>query len=383
MNDKANMRLRDFKDACIRCGACLQACAWLEDLNLFPGEIAEQVLNAQVGDELVQAIQRCALCGLCSQYCPEELNTAEMIQASREALVRQDKIRLTDYDVMQVDRDWHFFSLYRTTFDIQFDDLHSDQYDTLFFPGCSLASYAPELTRAIHAWLIQQSGMPVGITDMCCGKPLASIGLEERATQMLKRLRAHMQTAGAARVITACPNCHHLLNEYIKDVELVSLYDMLRQAGVCVQGEERLTVHDSCPDRFDLTMGTQVRALLSGHSLVEMAHHGAETLCCGSGGIVSTIDPDLSNQRACQRMAEFSATGADRCVTACMSCAYRLARASPEGSVVHCLELVFDTPVDYAQLAANTQAMWEGEWGEYNLYRLSQAQLIAGEKSKE
>ena len=94
------------------------------------------------------------------------------------------------------------------------------------------------------------------------------------------------------------------------------------------------------------------------------------------------IDPELSEERARERMAEFEATGADRCVTACMACAHRLARGSSEGHVVHCLELVFGIPVDYAQLAANTQAMWEGEWGEYNLYRLSQAQLITGKKNE-
>ncbi|MCA9976789.1 MAG: (Fe-S)-binding protein [Anaerolineales bacterium] len=382
MNDKSSNRLKQFGDECIQCSACLQTCPWLDDLGLTPGEIAGQVLNGYVNEEVVQAIQRCSLCGLCSQTCPVNLDPSELMQTSREALVQRGKIQLDDYDLMQVDRDWNFFSLYRSTFGIQFDDLYADKYDTLFFPGCTLASYAPELTRTIHTWL-QQQGMQVGFSEMCCGKPLASIGLEDRAVQLLDGLREQLNAAGATKLVTACPNCLHLLQEHLKDFELLSLYDLLREAGVQVQGEERLTIHDSCPDRYDLAAGKQVRALLSGHPLLEMEHHGRETICCGSGGIVSMIDPALSEQRAHERMAEFSATGADRCVTACMSCAHRLARVAPEGTVVHCLELVFATHVDYAQMAANVQAMWEGEWGAYNLYRLSQAKLVTKEKGTE
>jgi Fe-S oxidoreductase len=356
---------------------CLNACELLNDLGMTPDEIAQKVFSDQVSDNLLSAIQRCDLCGRCGEGCLVNLNPADMFRAAREVLMRRGVTLPDDYDVMLVDQDWNFFSLYRSTFNIQFDDLYLDKYDTLFFPGCSLASYAPELTRAVHSWL-QGQGMRVGFTEKCCGKPLSSIGLEERARNLLDGIREEMQTAGAKRLVTACPNCHYLLKEQLGGVELVSLYDLLREAGIQVQGDERFTVHDSCADRYDMAIGTQIRALLSSHPLVEMEHHGKDTLCCGSGGIVSTVAPKLAEQRARKRVAEFSDTGADRCVTACMSCAHRLARVSSEGNIVHCLELVFGIPVDYSQLAANIQSMWKGEWGEYNLSRLSQAKLITG-----
>jgi hypothetical protein len=37
--------------------------------------------------------------------------------------------------------------------------------------------------------------------------------------------------------------------------------------------------------------------------------------------------------------------------------------------------------VDYDQLAANVHAMWEGEWGEYNRYCLSQARIVTQDGS--
>ena len=127
MNDKIYIHLQDFADDCIQCGACLQACSWLDDLGLTPGEIAEKVVSGEYDEAFIRSLQRCALCGLCSQICTEELNPAEMIQASREVLMEQGKIVLDDYDLMQVDRDWHYFSLYRSTYDINFDDLYADK----------------------------------------------------------------------------------------------------------------------------------------------------------------------------------------------------------------------------------------------------------------
>ena len=241
-----------------------------------------------------------------------------------------------------------------------------------------MASYAPELTREVHAWL-QGQGYKMGFTEICCGKPLVSIGLGERTKQWLGRLQAEMEAAGATKLVTACPNCLHLLSQYLEGIEFISLYDLLHEAGFHVEGAERLTIHDSCPDRYELEVGKQIRVLLDGHPLVEMEHHGSNTICCGSGGIVSMIDPQLSEERARQRLDEFEATGAERVVTACMACSYRLARASSAEKIVHCLELVFDHRVDLASVTAKLQAMWEGEWGEFNQYRLSNAQIITGD----
>jgi Fe-S oxidoreductase len=297
------------------------------------------------------------------------------MMAARALLLDAGRVSLEDYRTFLVDQDWHFFTLYRDTYDIHYNDLDRDSYETLFFPGCSLASYAPELTRAAHAWLEDQ-GELMGLSDQCCGLLLSSIGLKDRATQHVARLRQQISAAGASKLVTACSGCHSYLKTRLQGVEVVSLYEMMAQAGMRLSGNLLLTVHDSCPDRSEGIIGRQVRHLLAGYSLVEMRHHGAHTICCGSGGLVSVVEPKLCTERSRARMVEFTASGADRCVTACMACANRLSRAAREGSVVHCLELVFNQRVDHAHVQAKAQAMWEGEWGEYNLYRLAHARPV-------
>ena len=154
-------------------------------------------------------------------------------------------------------------------------------------------------------------------------------------------------------------------------VEVVSLFRLMADAGVRVAGPgSKMTVHDSCPDREQQRIGQSVREILSNCEVVELAHHGKEAICCGSGGIVSLVDPELSTRRAERRMEEFHEAGADICVTYCMSCAGRLSRAAEPGRVRYILELVFNQSLDHAQNAARAEAAWQGEWGEYNVGRL-------------
>jgi Fe-S oxidoreductase len=378
----ADKTLEKFSDECIQCGVCQNTCALLNDLGLTPVEIAQAIFQDQVSDECLAAIQRCDLCGQCSQGCLVDLNPADLIKAAREVLIQKGRINRDDYDVMLVDRDWNFFSIYRDTYGIRYDDLLADQYEALFFPGCTLAAYAPELTRAAFGWL-QGRGLQVGFSDLCCGKPLDSIGLCVEADRYLDRLRAQLSASGARQIITACPNCEaHLRAAQIADIEVCSIYSMMVEAGIRLNGSgrlessEKLTFHDSCPDRYGSKNPADVRALLSGYPQVEMASRGKDTICCGSGGIVSMVDPDLCSTRARRRMAEFSESGANTCVTSCMACSHRLALVSQPGLVRHCLEYVFDIRVDYAQVERNTRAMWEESQGKINIQRLAQAHIV-------
>ncbi len=371
----ADKTLHKFSDECIDCGVCLNVCELLNDLGLTPREIAMAVLQDKVDDQCLAAIQRCDLCGHCSQDCLVNLNPAAVIKAARETLIKRGRINPEDYDVMLVDREWNFFSIYRETYGIRYDDLFNDEFETLFFPGCTLSCYSPELTRAVFSWL-QSKGLKVGFSDLCCGKPLDSIGLVAEAERYLDRLRALMSAAGATQIVTACPNCEAHLKAFLPGTEIHSIYPMLMEAGIRLKGNATLTFHDSCPERYDSSNPEAVRKLLSGYTEVEMASRGKDSICCGSGGIVSMVDPELCSERARRRMAEFSASGAEACITSCMACAHRLGRVGQPGQVRHSLELVFDVRVDYNQIERKVQAMWEGSQGEINLLRLAKNHVL-------
>lgn len=370
--------LSSYSEECSQCNGCVPDCDLLRGCGLNPGEIAKKLLSGDESQEIRDIIQRCDLCGFCTRDCPSALSAGDLFKNARALLVEKSKLSLDGFELMFVDRQWDAFSLYRDTYKISYEDLKREHYDTLFFPGCSLATYAPELTRAAYKWM-QSQGMVLGFSESCCGKPLESLGLENRKEQLQHRLLSQLQAAGATRVVTVCPNCHANLASGLEGIEMISLYKLLREAGVRVPGTEPLTVHDSCADRASGAFGAELRTLLSGHRIVEMEHSGKETICCGAGGIVPAIDPELCSSRARRRVDEFEKTGVESMVTPCMACSRRLSNAAKKGEVRHCLELVFNLPVDYAQIAQNQEAMWTGTLGEYNSSRLEQARRFTEE----
>ena len=65
------------------------------------------------------------------------------MQSARQSLVGNDSIEVSSYLPMLVDQPHHFFPLFRNTWQIDYSDLKRDKCSTLFFPGCSLASFFP------------------------------------------------------------------------------------------------------------------------------------------------------------------------------------------------------------------------------------------------
>ncbi len=370
---QARTILEDFIRACTECGICGAECALQQEFKGAIRDLFHQVVTGQPSEEALRFVGRCALCGFCCVACPAELNIPKVMMAARQLLIESGATNLEDYQVMLVDQDVHLFTIYRETNGIQYDDLKQERCDTVFFPGCTLNAYGPALTRAAHAWLEKREGR-VGFSEACCGLSLSEIGLAERAADYAAHLRTQLARMHAHRIVTACPNCYYYLQDTLKDMQVVSIYNLMEQDHFGIAGESVLAIHDSCPDRQGV-IGSMLRRLLAGSRLVEMAHHGTTTLCCGSGGIVSLLDRELCAERARVRWEEFDQTGADQCVTACMACAYRLQRARPGNQVVHLLELAFGIRIDYEEVAARVHWMWEGEWGEYNRARLAAAKV--------
>ncbi len=94
------------------------------------------------------------------------------------------------------------------------------------------------------------------------------------------------------------------------------------------------------------------------------------------------VDKELRDKRSSRRLQEFKNTGADTCATYCMASCNTLSKKAVQGDVRFILELVFDQFIDHAEYQNKLHAMWEGEWGVYNDFRLRNSQML-DECSKE
>lgn len=387
VNFQTQQTLKQFTEKCVSCGLCFKECEVLAGLNISPATIAEVLTTRNTYSiDLIEAIQKCSLCGLCSHNCPLGLAPNELMLAARNLLVSGQMVDSDDYRVLHVDHEHHLFSLFRKTWQIDYQKLHRKQSSVLFFPGCTLSSYAPRLTRTAYYWL-QQQGMDVGLNEQCCGLPLESIGLVERHLQHINRLEKEFTDAGVKQIVTACPNCFYHLQGKFDGIEVLSLYQLLAGAGIRIAAlDGPVTVHDSCPDRHSGQIGCSVRTLLDANMLVEMPHHKESTICCGAGGLVSMVDAQLSNQRAATRQEEIQQSETNYCASACMGCVKRLKSVQanlspnnadneqtlPQPQVVHILELVFNMRINHDELQQQLERMWRDEQGKLNMQLLTE-----------
>jgi Fe-S oxidoreductase len=375
--------LQETIERCLNCDQCKTACRRLQSFEKrSPGDVARAVLNGQCDEKVLDFIMKCSLCSLCNELCPYGVDIRGMVAYARNSLVHDGIIDQEHYRHLWVDHDWNLFTLFRANYwlDVTYQDLVKNKCEVLLFPGCLLAHEGPDLVRLALEWLKNRTGQgsSVGISLQCCGAPLDQMGQKERAKAYSTGLWGHIVQAGTRTLITSCPTCHARMMETRPDcdVEILSLYQLMAESGLKAPapGSGRVTVHDSCSDREGL-IGSAVRELLRGSNLVEMEHHGKETICCGSGGLVSAVDPELCAERALRRLQEVEDVEAETCVTYCMSCSHRLAARGGQSPVRHILELVFGRTVEHEEFDRMVHGLFQGERGEENFLRLQDSSL--------
>jgi fumarate reductase (CoM/CoB) subunit B len=352
--------LKDADETCVRCELCTGACEVLGRDGLAIGEVASQALSKDPSCAAVLAVARCALCGYCCVACPVGIDSFEVMTAAREAIVEAQGPSVLDYEYLFSGCEFSTFKKYKEANAISYADLAREHCDAIFFPGCAMSAYSPELVRAIHKWL-ESGGETVGVVDECCGAPMLLGGLHQRAEEARSRIAAQVATTGAKRLIALCPDCFAELSGRMGEAEVVALSSVLCEAGARFASPELLTVHDSCPDRANLVFARDVREILSDCKMTEMEHYAANAICCGSGGLVSCVDPDCCEERSLARVQEFWATGADRMVTACVNCAHRLGLVAGPSQVVHYLELIFGVWIDWDDISQKYALLFADE----------------------
>ena len=461
MAKEARETISLMEQRCIGCNACAGRCDLLDE---FPGSF--QALCAESHEalrdvhgidslyrelnahgKLYRFLRSCFGCDRCTAHCPQGLALSTPWKAWRALLRAGNYLNNTDASLVKVDCTWDCFSVFRAVQGIDYSDLpllsveaidartggqtRSDarqtatlpQAETLFFPGCSLCTYAPELTRTAFDWLEKNTG-PCLLATQCCSFPLDCVGEVKRAAAWRRRVIDAAQRQGVKRIVCVCPGCEGQLSStcatYAPDMEFVSLARLLADAGVRVEASALtglalpVAVSDSCQDRSCLLRRAQARASLgqdceddsclgepsvdqhaagscSQQSCGLIGPHGAairelienipsvtapyagiDTLCCGAGGAVGTYDAELPRQRTRHKLQLFQNAGAKTLITACPTCAYTYAfelwtssrendTSWQEMGVVNYLEAAFSQRIDWPAVFSSLYDMWEGE----------------------
>jgi len=210
--------------------------------------------------------------------------------------------------------------------------------DLCYFVGCttSIDARAQGIAKSFSS-ILKHAGVSFGILgekEPCCGdiaRVVGEIGLfEEKKMNCLDLFGQY----DIREVVTSSPHCFHaFLNEYPPEKGFgVRHYSLLLReligAGKLrfkMNGKQKVTYHDPCylgrHNRIFEEPREVIRSI-PGATLIEMAHHGSDSLCCGAGGGRMWQGKELDGKARMSeiRVREAHATGAEVLITACPLC---------------------------------------------------------------
>ena len=351
-------------EACTRCGECLKYCpvyAQRNEEEIDPrGKIQafKSFIRSQYGlwakifgpkklDEeklkkFSEMVYRCTLCGECSVSCPVSIDAKHLWTALRETLVEMghfpEAAKRMKANVLQAHNISGDENEERTEWLEFLDELPDHQYqkeqaEVVFFVGC-VASFFPLVQKIPLAFveILNKAGVDftlLGGEEWCCGFPLIGAGMKKEAGVLIRHNLEMVKEKGAKKVVFACPSCYHTwMEEYKTEVEIFHSTQFIKKLideGKITLKEKKIkvTYHDPC----DLGRASgvyeaprEILRSIPGVELVEMAENREQCKCCGGGGNLEMVDPDLSAALAQEKINQIQATGADTVITACQQC---------------------------------------------------------------
>ncbi len=340
------------------CLACKKNCEFLSLHDINPRAFAERLREDYRLDLTVPF--SCDLCNLCGEMCPEGLDMGKVCHEIRKKAVSEGLAPLPQHKSVRSHQKWGTSWVFKLAMT---DPQEKKETPRVFFPGCNLPAYSPDLVMKTYTYL--RDKLPgTGIILNCCGAPTYLIGEMDRFQQILAGIETQMKSLGASEIITACAKCYQSLKDYAPQWKISPLYEVMVEVGlpdgVLGKSNRTFAIHDSCPARYEDRLRQGARAVLSaiGYDIEEMEFSGEKTRCCGGGGMIARVDPELFAKLKSKRVAETL----NDIVTYCAGCRDNF--ASAEKAALHVLDLVFnpDWERDRMKPPESGKRRWKNRW---------------------
>ena len=291
---------------------------------------------------LAQSIFTCLGCGACTKACFPGIKTKDAVISDRACLTEiqaHPKIfeklaeTLNQYHNISGDDNEGRANWRQYLKNVPNEVLEKDRAEIVYFVGCG-ASFLPMAQKipAKLATIMYRAGLDftiLGGEEWCCGFPLLGAGMPDKVTELKNHNLQKLKSIGAKQVVFSCPSCMHTwTNFYDSDAKLRHasqvLSDLIKQDKLELkQLNLKVTYHDPCYLGRNFGVFEEPREVIKsipGIEFVELANNRNFSLCCGGGGNVEMVDPDLSAAVAQRKIEEIQSTGADTVVSSCQQC---------------------------------------------------------------
>lgn len=344
LSDKILEKLKKEEDKCIGCKVCMENCPMLSNFCDTPKSLLKSIVDDREIDSIIP--YSCALCGYCTQVCPKSVDLKEVFYTLRKHIVDGNKgvPKCISSKAVKVHQKNSFSKL----FTAKYKSKDIDKKNIVFFPGCSLMAYSPEIVMSIYKYLKEK--LPkIGILLKCCGNPTYSMGEEKQFKKNYLNLCDDFNEMNVDEVIVACQNCYKTIEKNSEDILVTSLWEVIGNMGVPENvrniGENINTtfaIHDPCPTRDKAKIHEGIRKITTqlGLKIEEFQFNKDKTLCCGSGAMLGVTNKTLAvnqmKKRANQAKSEYILTYCEECVSS-------MKRGGKKS--IHILDLLFNEDV--------------------------------------
>lgn len=321
------------------CGKCYKACPHLRDEKLYPKAYIRTINQNErvlMGDRYAnKTINSCMECGLCGAVCPTDLNMADIIRDTRKSMVQREKMPISAHDFALKDMEFNrseYFNLLKNE-----PNLKTSSY--LFFPGCQLSSSYSKYVKETYNYLRNNLDGGVGLYLNCCGAPGEWAGRMDLFKDSLDNILEDWKEMDKPIVILACSTCYYIFNEYLPEIEIVSLWKIFSEKGLPNNKKiyKKLVVHDSCTARDYSNIYESIRRIMETLEVetIEPKYTKEYTQCCGYGGLSYFANKEFSEKATKERIEEKD----EDYLAYCAMC--RDLFASNGKKTLHILDLIF------------------------------------------
>jgi Fe-S oxidoreductase len=189
--------------------------------------------------------------------------------------------------------------------------------------------------------LLERAHVPFSLlngSELCCGLPLFQQGAVEAFAAQAARVAAQLRDRGAQTLVSPCPGCVKTLGLLYPQVapdfapQALGLPHVLKELAAVGKLawarplEKKAVYHHPCLGGD----GKDPRPLLRsipGLELLEFPPHREGAWCCGGGGGLASLAPEVADRMATRSPNLARELGAQLLITACPTCQGRFRQA--------------------------------------------------------